>query len=273
MFQYQVLVNRCGLKGGENMKKILRMNLVIVFALLIAISANAQHLVWADLTVDIRAYQEFVWGQGGTEGHSGAYIQISLLVTKYSSMREIKAKAQHVDSGFEITLKEDDPSCIGVGSWGFDQGFYAWIRPQGWTTGQWKFTLSYVEGWRRKTETATVVVPRFNFPTIPTGIEIAEYNGIRYLVWNSIGDPGATGKHVEYRVRHFKPSLPCIDEELVIRTGAYPYELWSGNRIAVPLPDHWNSGDQVRIENRVFDDNPPSGPLRNDRALKHIILP
>ena len=258
------------------MKQILRINLIIVFALLIAMSANAQHLVMSNVLADIHASQEFIYGRGGPEGNSGAYIHIYLCVTGYHSIKEIKAKAVHVASGFEITLPEEDPSCIGVlpSPPYYDQGFYTWLRPEGWMTGEWKLVLSYKEGGAKKTETATVVVPRFNFPPIPTGIEIAEYEGKKYLVWNSIGAPGKSGGHVEYRLRHYSNHFPkCIDEELVIRPGAYSYELWSGNRIAVPLPNYWNSGDHVRIENRVVDDNSPSGPSRSDRACKHFLLP
>ena len=256
------------------MKRILRMNLVIVFALLIAMSANAQHLVFSEVKVDNRTYTEFIYGQGGIEGYSGAYIIIALYVTRYSSMTEIKTGAQHVASGFEITLREDDPSCVGVFPGIVEQGFYAWLRPQAWMTGQWNFILSYKENRAKKTETATVVVPRFNFPPIPTGIEMAENNGIKYLVWNSIGAPGTSGGHVEYRIRHLSNDFPkCLDGEVVIRPGADSYDLWSGNRIAVPLPDNWNSGDRVRIENVVFDDNSPSGPYRSDKATKIVILP
>jgi hypothetical protein len=260
------------------MKQILRMNLVIVFALLIAMSANAQHIVNPLVIVDIRAYPEFIYGRGGPEGNSGAYIQINLAVTGYRSITEIKARAQHVASGFEIMLREDDPSCIGVWSGGqFDQQFGVFLRPQGWMTGEWKLFLSYRENRVKKTETATVVVPRFNFPPVPTGIEIAEYNGKKYLVWNSIGAPGTSGGHVEYRISHFSNDFPkCTDEQVVIRPSADPYELWSGNRIAVPLPSHWNSGDRVRIDNRVYDDNYSEtgpGPYRWDRGLKDVFLP
>jgi hypothetical protein len=80
-------------------------------------------------------------------------------------------------------------------------------------------------------------------------------------------------QHIQYGVRHFKPSSPCIDEDLVINTNLsnpdyYPYELWSGNRIAIVLPPHWNSRDHIMIENRVFDDNyPTGGPFRFDKGL------
>jgi len=255
------------------MKRYLEISLVISVALLIAMSANAQHLVPFDVIVDNRAYPEFIYGRGGPEGHSGAYIQIGLGVTEYRSITEIKAKAVHVASGFEISLTEADRSCLGVSPPGNLDQFYAWLRPQDWMTGEWKLVLSYKEGRGRKTETATVGVGHFNFPPVPTGIEIAEANGKKYLVWNSIGAPGTSG--VEYRLDHYSKDIPqCPDEYLPIRPGGeYPYELWSGNRIAVPLRAHWTSGDRVRIENWVTDDNSPYGPYRRDRALRDVFLP
>ena len=261
------------------MKRYLKISMIIPVALLIAITANAQHLMYPSIMYDARGYHEFMWGRGGAEGHSGAYIQLNFGVTGYNQISGISAKARHIASNFEITLMEDSKSCIGVSppSWGTDTGFSAYLRPLDWMTGEWEFVLSYEEAHRKKTETARVVVPRFNFPPIPTGIEIATYLGQKYLVWNRIGDPGTTGKHVEYRVRHFNPSLPCIDEDLVIRgpltVPPSSYDLWSGNRIAVPLPVHWESGDRVRIENRVIDDNYPTGPYRSDRGCKDFILP
>jgi hypothetical protein len=253
--------------------------MIIPVALLIAITAAAQHLSGPLVFYDARGYHEFIWGRGGAEGHSGAYIQLVTGVTGYNDISEISAKARHIASNFEITLKEESKSCIGVwpASWGVDQLFDAWLRPLDWMTGEWELVLSYVEARRRKTETARVVVPRFNFPPIPTGIEIAVWNGQKYLVWNRIGDPGSgSTKHIQYRIRHFRPSSPCVDEDLAISTnpGAYPYELWSGNRIAIPLPSHWNSGDHIRVENRIHDDNnSPTGPFRFDRGCKDFILP
>ena len=50
-----------------------------------------------------------------------------------------------------------------------------------WMTGEWKFDLKLQEKATglKKTETATVVVPRFNFPPIPTGIEIDDIFGAK----------------------------------------------------------------------------------------------
>ena len=264
------------------MKRILMINLVVVFVLSIAISANAQHLIGQAVFVDIRDFPEFIFGRGGSEGHSGAYIQLSFGVSGWDAIEVVEARARHVATGFEITLMEESKSCIGVWPPGWpDQGFGAWLRPLDWMTGEWEFVFSYVEAHRKKTETAKVAVPRFNFPPIPTGIQISEYLGQKYLVWNRIGDPGTieAGKRVEYRVRHFSSSSSCIDEDLVIRgpltSPPSSYDLWSGNRIAVPLPTHWEPGDRVRIENRVFDDNYSDtgpGPYRWDRACKDFIL-
>jgi hypothetical protein len=267
-------------KRRKTMKRYLKISMIILVALLIAITAHAQHLVTPGIMYDARGAHEFMWGRGGAEGHSGAYIQLNIGVTGYSNISQISVKARHIASNFEVTLTEESKSCIGVWppDWGIDQVFTAWLRPFDWMTGEWEFVLSYVERWRRKTEKATVPVPRFNFPPIPTGIEIATSLGKKYLVWNRIGDPGiGPGKHVEYRIRHFGRSLPCIDEDIAINANnPGGYQLWSGNRIAFPLPD-WESGDRVRIENRVYDDNYSEttgpGPYRFDRGCKDFILP
>jgi len=263
------------------MKRTLMINLVIVFVLSIAISANAQHLVGQAVFVDIRDFPEFIFGRGGSEGHSGAYIQLNFGVSGWDSIEVLEAKATHVASGFQVTLREDT-ACLKnyPPQWNMDANYYINLRAEdGWMTGEWEFVFSYREAGRKKTETVRVAVPRFNFPPIPTGIHIGEYLGQKYLVWNRIGDPGTSGKHVEYRVRHFNPSLPCVDEELVIKgpltSPPSTYDLWSGNRIAVPLPSGWAPGDRISIENRVYDDNYSDtgpGPYRWDRARKDFIL-
>jgi len=264
------------------MKQILMINLVIVFVLSIAISANAQHLTGQLVSVDIRDFPEFIFGRGGSEGHSGAYIQLSFGISGWDAIQVTEAKAQHVASGFQVTLREDTTCRKNYPpQWNMDAGYYISLKAEDWwMTGEWEIVLSYVEAHRKKTETVKVAVPRFNFPPIPTGIHIGEYLGQKYLVWNRIGDPGiGPGKHVEYRIRHFNRSLPCVDEDLVIsgppNTSPTYYELWSGNRIAVPLPSEWIPGDRIRIENRVYDDNYSEtgpGPYRWDRASKDFIL-
>lgn len=268
------------------MKRILIINLVIVFVLSIAISANAQHLTGPLAIVDIRDFQEFIFGRGGSEGHSGAYFQLTLGVSGWDAIKVMEARARHVASGFEVTLREDT-SCLKnyPPEWNIDASFFVMLRAEDWwMTGEWEFVLSYVDADGNKTEKATVVVPRFNFPPTPTGIQIAvvppnppgQPTEQKYLVWNRIGDPGTTwmGKRVEYRVRHFSRSVPCVDEDIVIRFDTSNYQLWSGNRIAFPLPTKWKPGDRIRIENRVYDDNPEVGYVyRFDRGAKDFILP
>lgn len=261
---------------GKNMRPTLIINLVIVFVLSIAISTSAQqHLITPPyIFYDARDYQDLIYGRGGAEGHSGAYIQLTFSVSGWDAIQVMDAKAKHEDSGFEVTLREDS-SCRKKYPPPADASFSVMLRAEDWwMTGEWKLILKYKENGVKKTEEATVVVPRFNFPPIPTGIEIGlDLSGKKYILWNRIGDPGTSGKHVEYRVRHFNPSLPCIDEDIVINANnPGGYQLWSGNRIAVPLPTHWEPGDRVRIENRVYDDNSPSGPYRWDRACKDFIL-
>src|SRR4030043_1503329 len=96
------------------MKRYLTTSLVIIVGLLIALTANAQHLMYPSIMYDARDYNEFMWGRGGAEGHSGAYIQLNFGVTGYKYMSKISAKARHIASNFEITLMEDSKSCIGV---------------------------------------------------------------------------------------------------------------------------------------------------------------
>jgi len=263
------------------MKRILIINLAIVFVLSIAISANAQHLVGQAVFVDIRDFPEFIFGRGGSEGHSGAYIQLNFGVSGWDAIQVMEAKARHLASGFQVTLKEDTTCRKNYPpQWNVDASYYINLKAEDWwMTGEWEFVFSYREAGRKKTETVRVAVPRFNFPPIPTGIHIGvDLAGKEYLVWNRIGDPGTDGKHVEYRIRHYNPSLPCVDEELIIKgpltTPPSTYDLWSGNRIAVPLPTHWEPGDRIRIENRVYDDNYTTGPgpYRWDRACKDFIL-
>ncbi len=260
------------------MKRILMISLVIVFALSMAISANAQHLTGPLVLVDIRDFPEFIFGRGGAEGHAGSYINLSFGVSGWDAIEVVEAKAKHVASGFEVTLREDT-SCIKnyPPEWNIDASFYVMLKAEDWwMTGEWEFVLSYVDAQGNKTEKATVKVPRFNFPPTPTGIQIGEYLGQKYLVWNRIGDPGTTwtGKRVEYRVRHFSRSVPCVDEDIVIRFDTSNYQLWSGNRIAFPLSSKWKLGDRIRIENRVYDDNPEVGYVyRFDRGSKDLILP
>jgi len=156
------------------MKRILIISLVTVFVLSIAISANAQHLVGPAIFVDTRDSSEFIFGRGGSEGHSGAYIQLNVAVIGWDAIKVIEAKAEHVSSKFVVTLKEDT-TCLKnyPPQWNMDMGYYINLKPEDWwMIGEWKLILKYKEKATglKKTEEATVVVPRFNFPPTPTGI-------------------------------------------------------------------------------------------------------
>lgn len=256
------------------MKAAIKFSILVLGLFLMAATANAQgHLASASVFYDARDYEEFIHGRGGSEGHSGAYIKLQLGVTGYDLITRIRATAEHEDTKFEVTLWESP--CWDTISQDVDKFFQVWLRPSSWMTGEWTFVLKYKIGKDRYKEKMKVFVPRFNYPPTPTGIQLAflgEPPTERYLVWNRIGDPEAFGKHVEYRVR-LLDNIGCIIEDLRIRPGGDPYELWSGNRIAVPLPPHWTPGNIVRIENRVYDDNYPGGPYRFDRACKDLVLP
>lgn len=239
----------------------------------------AQYLSEAYVRYDSRYYPEFAYDRGGAEGHSGAYISIVVGVDHYSDLQNINVKAKHLGKDFEVTLIEDDPECVGM--WPYDsvdQWFFVLLRPDSaWMKGVWEITLKYeTVGSVKGTETALVNVPRFNFPPEPTGIQIADYQGKKWLVWNSIGDPGAgPGRHIEYRIAHYSNTPgTCLDKFYSIRlfgSNIY-YETWSGNRIAVEIPFDWATGDLLRIENRVYDNN--NGTVyRYDRGTRYFYMP
>lgn len=267
------------------MEKYMKFIMVIVCFLLLAGTANAQqHLGWATVRYDARYYPDFFHGRGGPEGHSGAYIQIKVNINDYNDITNINVKAKHI-SGFEVSLRGDDPSCLVVSPWPHMSSYGVRLAPQDWwMTGEWEFTLQYTELGKKKVieESKIVNVPSFNFPPEPTGIQIAhnlEGLGKTWLVWNSIGDPG-TGdnkKLVIYQIAHYTASSPpCIDEWIGINEGSNNYKLLSGNRIAFDLSttkNSWASGDLIRIENRVYDEIHPDGPYRHDRAARYFFLP
>lgn len=257
------------------MERYVKIFLAIGCLLLLVGTANAQHLLTAGICYDVRYYQQLYNARGGAEGQSGAYIQIHAGVVGYNELSDIRITATH-ETGFIVSVREDPPSCVGVSPWDEDQSFSVRLAAEGWMTGEWEITLEYRGPRGQRTETMTLNVPRFNFPPVPTGIEVLYYQGTKYVVWNRIGDPGSgPGKHVEYVIMHFtSPSPPrCINDWLVIKSSTDNYELWSGNRIAVPISEKgWNSGELIRIENRVYDDN-NGGPYRWDRGCKYVILP
>ncbi|MDY6793428.1 MAG: hypothetical protein SWH54_19345 [Thermodesulfobacteriota bacterium] len=79
---------------------------------------------------DSRYFPEFVYGRGGSEGHSGAYIQIVAGIDGYNDFSKIRVKAKHIASDFEVSLVEQPSACIG--GWPFDnvdQYFVIWLRP------------------------------------------------------------------------------------------------------------------------------------------------
>ena len=228
----------------------------------------------ANVLYDARTYPDLFYERGGAQGHSGAYIQIYVGINNYAELKSIKIEAEQEGSDFEVTLREDDRGC--VGTWPFesvDQWFSAWLGPDHiGLKGDWKITLKYKTLQNIKgTEIRHVVVPRFNFPPEPTGIQISEDAGRTWIAWNSIGAPGVgPARHVEYRLaRVSPPPAACVTEFYPVRPGGIEYQMWSGNRIAVPLPAHWMPGDLVRIENRVYDDN-GGAVYRFDRGVRYF---
>ena len=259
------------------MERYVKISLAIGCLLLLVGTAKAQYLLSAGIRYDVRYYQQLHSARGGAEGQSGAYIQIDAGVVEYDEISDIRITATH-ETGFIVSVREDHPSCVGVSPWDGDQYFSVRLAVGKWMTGEWEITMEYRDPKQKKrTETMTLSVPRFNFPPVPTGIEVLNSAGRKWVVWNRIGNPGSgPGKHVEYVIMHFtSPSPPrCIDDWLAINPDGDDYQLWSGNRIAVPISGKpWNPGDLIRIENRFYDDNAPSGPYRMDRGCTYVILP
>lgn len=260
------------------MEKYIKAFMVMVCFLLLLGTANAQnqYLIGGYVIYDNSDYPEFYWDRGGAEGHSGATIYIMAAIDNYNDIKNIDVKAKHVDSHFEVSLVEVYPSCFGTfPSGNFDVQFGIRIRPEDWMTGEWKIMLKYKINDPQENEEMTVIVPRFNFPPVPTGLQITNLAEETWLVWNRIGNPssGPTG-HVEYLIVHFTTPPPyCHDQLHVINSDTLDYvQLLSGNRIAFKIPDSWGSGDLIRIENRIYDDN-DGGVYRWDRGIKYFFLP
>ena len=257
------------------------LRIVVVILLLLGASgvASAEYLSFADVRYDAREYPDLFYHRGGAQGNSGAYIQVVAGVVKYADLTKINVSAEHLDTGFEVTLVEAVPECVGV--WQYqdeaEQWFRVWLKPETrWMTGRWEITLKYETATEKGKETKLVTVPRFNFPPEPTGIQVSPDEGRFWIVWNSIGEPGTSsdGKHVEYRILKMTPE-GCPERSIRITPNSnIEYHLWSGNRIAVPISEDWGwglaVGDLIRIENRVYDNH--QGYYRYDRGSRYFYI-
>lgn len=255
--------------------KVVRFLLVMFCLLATTGIASAEFMSTASVRYDARQYPDLAYERGGAQGHSGAYVQILVGIVNYADLSKINIKAKHLGSDFEVTLVEADKACVGV--WPYpdeaEQWFSVWLKPDhNKIKGDWEITLKYKAFGEKGTEVKNVTVPRLNFPPEPTGIQISEYQGQTWIAWNSIGAPGTgPGRHIEYRLlKLLPPPAFCPDETYSIRPGKYPYQMWSGNRIAVPLPGHWMSGDLIRIENRIYDNY--AGVYRYDRGVRFFFM-
>jgi hypothetical protein len=253
----------------------IRLLLVMFLLLTFTGIASAEFMSAADVRYDARQYPDLFYERGGAQGHSGAYIQIMAGIVNYAELETININAKHLGTDFEVTLVELGPEC--VGSWPYpdeaEQWFTVSLKPEHtWMKGTWEITLKYTTATEKGTEVKNVTVPRFNFPPEPTGIQISEYQGQPWIVWNSIGAPGAgLNRHIEYRLlKSLPPPAACSEETYTIRPGRTYYQMWSGNRIAVPLPSHWMPGDLIRIENRIYDYT--EGVYRYDRGVRFFFM-
>ena len=253
------------------MKKYMKVFITVVCLLFLVGPANAaDYMLDSGVMYNKIDYPEFHLDlRGGADGHSGAYVTIYAGVTGYYEMSKINIKAKHIISDFEVTLLEDYPECVGVADYPFgpvDQYFWVSLQPADWMKGQWEITLKFndING-ESQTETTSVYIPGFYYPPLPTGLQIAEEEGITWLIWNRLANPGGSYQPV---VKHYKSSPYCVDEfHRIIPGSDLQYRLWPGNRIAVEIPTNWQHGDLIKIENRLYD----GGHL--NRASKYIILP
>jgi hypothetical protein len=250
--------------------------LLVMFLLLATTGiASAEFMRTVEVRYDARQYPDLAYERGGAQGHSGAYIQILVGIVGYADLEKIIIKAKHLETDFEVTLIENDKEC--VGAWPYpdeaEQWFSVSLKPEHtWMKGDWEITLNYKTPTEKGKEVKFVTVPRFNFPPEPTGIQISEYMGQPWIAWNSIGAPGTgPNAHIEYRLLKMSPPpASCAVESYAIRPERYPYEMWSGNRIAAPLPSYWEPGDLIRIENRVYDYI--DGVSRYDRGVRFFFM-
>jgi hypothetical protein len=263
------------------MRKLIILSLALVFIIFfsaISLANGNEFLTDASIYFDSRYYPEFVpyspevrSGSGGAEGHSGAYIHLSASVENYSSLENVRIVAEHKDTDFEVTLREAPAECAGV--WPFlNDGQYYGVRlkPDNWMLGDWEFTLKAAGGVQ---ETIEATVLRFYYPSQPTGIEIVERRGEPWLTWNSIGNPELQdADHVEYRIVHML-NQTCVDESYAVRpnNSTIDYSLTPGNKIRVRIPEWWQPGDLIRIENRVYGS--PEDVIHMGRATRFIHLP
>ena len=225
----------------------------------------ADYISSATVNYDSRYYPEFYYETGGAEGHSGAYIQISVGVVGYNELSKVNIKAKHIDTDFEVTLVEGPQECVGgfPAGWNVDQYWGIRLKPADWMAGTWEITMKYTAFDQNDEETVEVNVRRFGFPPEPTGVQI----GNDRIVWNSIGVPQAFGDdHIEYRIMHhveYPDGVYCVDEAINITDESAVIPL---NRIRQIIPGHWISGDLIRVENRIYRDN------RFDRGVRYFYL-
>jgi len=257
------------------MRKMICFFLGSLFIILFSATSFADFMTSAGIFYDSRYYPEFLYELGGAEGHSGAYVHFNVAIAGYYALQSVNIKAKHLATDFEVTLKEAPMECVGIWPYaGVDQYFDVWMKPADWMLGDWEFTLSFInnEGVKGK-EVLPVTILRFYYPPEPTGVQLMERFGNKWLAWNSIGDPTLPdSRHVEYRLVRLNQNS-CITDFYYIRpTGSnINFALLPGNKVAVEIPAVWQPGDLIRIENRVYGS--PGGVEHFGRGTRYVDLP
>jgi len=232
----------------------------------------AEYITSASVQYDSRYYPEFAYGTGGSEGHSGAFISITVAVVGYYDLSNVKISAEHKNpdtnyTDFEVTLRESPLECLFryPPDWNVEQYWGVRLKPEDWMVGKWEITMKFTDYFGNKgKESVEMEVNRFSFPQEPTGIEFRVQNGVRRIIWNSIGIPGyGDDEHVEYRIIRNLGGTFCAIESIKLDDT----DQISLNRIRAIIPDHWASGELIRVENRVYNNS------RFDRGVRYFYLP
>lgn len=264
-----VLERRWTMKGAK-------IFLVLALGIFLVVPAYSDGAIKDPAPVNIQSVDAFydyrdygTWSRthdGGSEGRSGAYFQISIGVVLGNILLNfedvIEVKAEHLGTGQMFYLMRD-PCTKWIDT--DIQYWYLLVRPENWMFGgRWKFKMLYdgSDG-KRHYQIAKKKMGPQPFPMKPSHIKIVKEDSSFILSWSAIGDPN-TG-HFGYRVRIYDDG--CVVGE--VRgdweggVGSYDAEL---NKVIFPVAPEW-SRHRVRLENRIYT------PNQWGRACQYLQLP
>lgn len=272
---------REGVTGKEIIMKYFNilLFLVLTFALSGAVYAGPPNIdpdpvnLWyPDVFYDAQDTGTWSSGfEGGSEGRSGAYLQLSTGVVLSDSLSSyehvISVKAEHIDTGLEFYLVRD-ASCT---QWiGTDVQFWVlFVRPANWMlNGTWKFILTYNDSDGDKhRQIFEKLMGTTTYPIKPSHIQVTESDGSRTISWSAIGNPYVGP--FDYRVRIFQEGCGVAQVLGKWSEGSGWYDD-SLNRVYFPVDDVYVGNSYlIRLENRI---NHPGPPEQVSRAVQWISL-